>query len=120
MKNQLFDEMRKAALTWLADRDPETIARMANVSFDGTAFHFVSLGKQICVTYPDYLITPQLHHWHHLIVLHYLNIADGSVLTHRLISFSQYENGMVRGGDFDRRSEHFFAIAMAKALECGA
>lgn len=108
MKNQLFDEMRKAAFAWLKNRDPEEIARRADVSFDGKVFQFMSLGQRITVAYPSYEITPQLPHWHHLLVLHYLNIADGSTLTGQQISFSQYESGMVRGGNFDRRTELIF------------
>lgn len=108
MKNQMFEEMEKAALGWLKDRDPEQIAQRAAVAFDGSTFRFSSLGQQVCVTYPDYQITPKLHHWHHLIILHYLNLADGTPLTGQPISFGQYSSGMIRGGDFDRRAERFF------------
>lgn len=108
MKDQRFDEMLKAALAWLKNRAPEEIAQRADVFFDGSAFRFMSLGEWISVAYPNYEITPQLPHWHHLLVLHYLNIADGSPLKGQQISFSQYEGGMVRGGDFDRRAEQIF------------
>lgn len=108
-KNQMFSEMEKAAIGWLAGRDPVEIAANAAVEFDGTAFRFFSLGKQITVTYPDYRITPKLHHWHHLIILHYLNLADGSPLSGQWITFAQQRDGMVRGGGFDRRAEVWLA-----------
>lgn len=108
MKNQMFDEMEKAALQWLKKRDPAEIACKANVNFDGRAFHFTSLGQSVTVTYPSYKIIQELHRWHHLIILHYLNLADGTPVTGEMIGFGQYKSGMVRGGDFDRRAEPVF------------
>lgn len=117
MKNQMFEEMEKAALGWLKGRDPGEIAQRAGVTFDGSAFCFFSLGQQVCVTYPEYEITPKLHHWQHLIMLHYLNLADGTPLTGRPISFGQYTSGMIRGGDFDRRAELFFCTMERERLK---
>lgn len=117
MKNQMFEEMEKAALGWLENRDPTEIACKANVDFDGRAFHFTSLGRPVTVTYPDYKISPKLHHWHHLIVLHYLNLANGMPLTGEMITFGQYKSGMVRGGDFDRRAELLFRRMEPESLK---
>lgn len=78
------------------------------MDFDGRAFQFTSLGQPVTVTYPGYKITQKLHHWHHLIILHYLNLADGTPVTGETIGFGQYKSGMVRGGDFDRRAEQAF------------
>lgn len=104
-KDQLFFHMHQAALEWLNARSPEEISRCANVAFDGAAFKFQSLGQEISAAYPGYQITPPLHHWHILTILHYLSSADGTPLSGRLISFSQYQHGMVRGGGFDANAE---------------
>lgn len=106
--DRMFEQMEKAALEWLEKRDPKEISCKAKVNFDGKDFRFLSLGQPITVSYPDYKITPQLSNWHHLIVLHYLNLADGTPLSGRPIGFGQYKSGMVRGGDFDRRAELIF------------
>lgn len=103
--NQLYSNMLQAALDRLSDRDPAEISRLANVVFDGSAFHFSSLGQQITVSYPDYTITPKLHQWHIFTILHYLAFADGMPLSGKQITFSQYKDGMVRGGGFDRDVE---------------
>lgn len=105
-KNQLFSNMLCAALGWLKDRSPDEISRLGNVLFDGNAFHFQSFGKSVTITYPDYQITPDLHEWHILSLLHYLATADGAPLTGRQITFAQYKNGMIRGGGFDRDAEN--------------
>lgn len=104
-KDQLFSNMHRAALDWLRDLSPEEISRRANVAFDGDGFRFRSLGQEIFVAYPGYGITPSLHHWHILTILHYLSSADGTPLSGKLISFSQYEHGLVRGGGFDADAE---------------
>lgn len=100
----------------LKDRDAAQIAQKARVNFDGAVFRFTSLGRQITVTCPDYQITPRLENWHHLLVLHYLNLADGAPLTGKQISFGQYSNGVIRGGDFDRRAELFFRECETESL----
>ena len=38
-------------------------------------------------------------------MLHYLDLADGAPLTGRTITFSQYKDGLVRGGGLDRNAE---------------
>ena len=43
--------------------------------------------------------------WHTLTLLHYLDLADGTPLCGRMIPFSQYKDGLVRGGGLDRNAE---------------
>lgn len=104
-KDQLFSNMRRAALEWLNRRSPGEICTGGNVIFDGEAFHLQSLGKNITVTYPEYEVFPPLHHWHTLTLLHYLAFGDGTPPSDRLMTFAQHKDGMIRGGDFDRRAE---------------
>lgn len=100
-----FEGMMATARGWLAGKDPRAIAARAGVDFDDRAFRLCSLGEDIRVAYPEYEIAPRLDPWREMVLLHYLNLADGAPLAGRLISFSELRDGMVRGGDFDRRCE---------------
>lgn len=108
--------MRQAAVRRLENRDPKAIARNAGVGYDEEkrAFLFETLGVPVKVAYPECEITPQFSDWHLLLILHYLDLADGTAPTGRLISFSQIRNGMVRGGGFDRKCE----AAVMSLLAC--
>ena len=50
-------------------------------------------------------MTPPLPNWHTLTLLHYLDLADGTPLCGRMIPFSQYKDGLVRGSGLDRNAE---------------
>lgn len=104
-KDQLYTNMRQAALGFLQGRSPEEICRGGNISFRGRAFHLESLGQRVTVTYPDYQVLPKLPQWQELTLLHYLARADGTPLSGNLISFGQHRDGLVRGGGFDRDAE---------------
>ena len=97
--NQMFSQMYQAARNRLAGQDPADIARNAGVDFheESQRFSFSSLGIGLTVSYPDYTIRPQIAEWHQLVVLHYLNLADGAPLTGRDIPLAQMASGMVRG-----------------------
>lgn len=106
-KDQMFSEMNQAALARLAGRDPKEIARNGGVSYDETTqtFHISTMGMEMRVHYPEYTMTPELPGWHRLVILHYLDLADGFPLTGKEIPFAQMRSGMVRGGGIDRRCE---------------
>ncbi len=104
-KNQMFDEMMKVATERLKDRDPQVIAKNANVAYVDGAFFFQSLGIPVAVTYPALKISPELSPWHVLAILHYLDLAEDMPLTGKPITFAQQKDGMVRGGGFDRKTE---------------
>ena len=107
MNNQMFSQMNLAALARLEGRDPEEIARNAGVCYDeeSQAFHIPTMGMNVTVSYPDYHFTTELPGWHRLVILHYLDLADGFPLTEKEIPFGQMKSGMVRGGGIDRRCE---------------
>lgn len=115
-KNQMFSQMHQAALDRLAGRDPREIARNASVLYDAETkiFHIPTMGMDVTVSYPDYRFVPELPGWHSLVILHYLDLADGFPLTGKLIPFGQMRSGMVRGGGIDRRCE--LAIQSRKNL----
>lgn len=99
--------MYRDASSRLEGKDPSVIAMRSGVTFDyeSNCFTFTTFGKEVRLSYPDYIFTPDLPSWHALCILHYLDLADGTPLTGEYISFSQIKDGMVRGGGFDRRFE---------------
>lgn len=103
--NRQYDSMLAVARQRLARHDPADIARRAAVTFDGRRFTMTSLGQTVTVSYPDFQVSPALDMWHALPLLHYLDLADGTALSGRMMAFAQYPDGMVRGGGFDRRAE---------------
>jgi len=119
MKDQMFSQMMLAARQRLAGRDPAEIAQRANVRYDPQTgiFCLRSLNKDVHISYPDYVISPQLDGWHQLVILHYLDLADGEPPADRTISFSQMKDGMVRGSGFDRRCEDMIAVLMRQVSE---
>ena len=106
-KNRAFGEMMKAAKEWLADRDPMDIAKKTGIAYDEGAkrFSFISLGIEIGISYPDYEIVPYINEWHQLVILHYMKLADGAPLTGQWMTMGEVKDGLIRGGDFDRRCE---------------
>lgn len=104
-ENQLLDNMLRAAKRRLIGRDPERIACSAEVDYKNGEFRFLSLGREVCVSWPELDVTPELPHWQLLTFLHYLDLADGNPTTGRMKPFSAYRDGMVRGGGFDRDAE---------------
>lgn len=107
MRNQMFSQMTQAALDRLAGRDPGGIARNAGIRYEAETqlFHIPTMGMDVTVSYPDYRFTPELPGWHRLVILHYLDLADGFAPTGKEMSFGQMKSGMVRGGGIDRKWE---------------
>lgn len=116
VKNQMFSQMHQAALNRLAGRDPKEIAHNAGIQYDAEMkiFHIPTMGINVTVSYPDYRLIPELPDWHSLVMLHYLDLADGFPLTGKQMPFGQLKSGMVRGDGIDRRCE--LAIQKLKDL----
>ncbi|MBR3704234.1 MAG: DUF3786 domain-containing protein [Oscillospiraceae bacterium] len=102
-----FDRMMKTAREWLADRPPEVIAANGSIEYDAerAVFSLTSLGKEVEIQYPGYVFASDIEPWHQLSILHYLNLADGTLPSGEWISLSQMNSGMIRGGGFDRMFE---------------
>ena len=118
-ENRAFMEMMKAAREWLAGRDPIDIAKKAGIDFDEETmcFSFCCLGTKICVHYPDYEIEPCVEEWQQLVVLHYMKLADGTPLTGKWITMGEVKDGLIRGGDFDRRCEAVICGRLSQITE---
>ena len=78
-------------------------------------FSLFSLGKDIEIDYCGWNICPDLDEWHQLLILHYLDMADGTPLSGQLMAFGDLANGMVRGGGFDRQSERDLGLRLGYA-----
>lgn len=105
MENPQYESMLFVARQRIACHTPEEIARHAAVSWRDDCFLVPSLGQTVAVALPSLEMTPRRDMWHALTLLHYLDLADGTALTGRMMAFGQYPDGMVRGGEFDRRVE---------------
>lgn len=100
-----FDRMMEVARERLARHAPEELAQRAGVEYADGAFIVSTLGKTVRVCLPECVVTPPLPNWHTLTLLHYLDLADGVPPSGCMISFSQYKDGLVRGGGLDRNAE---------------
>ena len=105
MENRQFELMLEAARSRLLRHVPEEISEKAGVRYENGAFWVRTLGRCVEVQWPDGKITPPVSKWHALTLLHYLDLADGTPLSGRTITFSQYKDGLVRGGGLDRNAE---------------
>lgn len=105
MANPQYESMLATARQRLARHDPADIARRAGVAWHEGRFTVPTLGRTVTVTVPELTVQPALGMWHTLTLLHYLDLADGTALSGRMMAFAQYPDGMVRGGGFDRRVE---------------
>lgn len=105
MENRQFERMLEAARSRLLRHVPEEISEKAGVRYENGVFWARTLGRCVEVQWPDGKITPPVSKWHALTLLHYLELADGTPLSGRTITFSQYKDGLVRGGGLDRNAE---------------
>lgn len=112
--NITFNQMEKAALERLQGIDPERISQRTDIPFnkETNEFHLTSLGIHVTIHYPDYRIEPYLPDWHHLMLLHHLEMADGTPCEYRNISFRELPDGFVRGEQFDRLCERTIAATI--------
>lgn len=79
-ENRAFQEMLQAAVKRLQDRSGEDIAAKS-----GTVFHckrnvleVPSFHETIEIQLPKFRINSDMDEWHHLTLLHYLDMADGT------------------------------------------
>lgn len=105
MENRQVERMLEAARSRLLRHVPEEISEKAGVRYENGVFWVRTLGRRVEIQWPAGKITPPVSKWHTLTLLHYLDLADGTPLSGRTITFSQYKDGLVRGGGLDRNTE---------------
>ena len=114
-KNRAFQEMLTAAKGWLSGRNPEELAKLAGAMWEPEAklLKLQSLNQRLEVSTEDWSVRPQPEEWHHLILLHYFSIADGTQLSDEMISFGNLKDGLIRGTKFDHTAD----MALARFLK---
>ena len=55
-----------------------------------------------------------MNEWQQLVILHYMRLADGAPLTGRWMTMGEMRDGLIRGGDFDRRCEHMIRSRLSR------
>ena len=105
--NRAFNEMYISALKRLENKSPLEIAKKAGVVFceETSTFKIKSLNKTIQLSYPSYESKEKLEEWYTLILLHYLDLADGTPLSSQMIHFGELKDGLIRGVRFDKTVE---------------
>ena len=103
--------MFKAAAERLRKHAPEDIARKAGVVWDAesSVMRVPFLNGTVSVEWPSCRLIPAPENWHALVLLHYLDLADGTPLLSSaapdtvpaLMSFRDAPDGMIRGGKFE-------------------
>lgn len=110
MKNEqkrAYYEMLKPAVERLRGKNPEEIARKAGVLFNSeySVLEVPILGKTYEFHLPTYTCRGEIEEWIHLVTLHYLDLADGTPVSWRLITFGNMKDGLIRGTGFDRTAD---------------
>lgn len=101
--HRAFQKMLQSAKKRICLHAPEKIAQKSGAVFykDRSFFELQSLNQKIRITYPDCIFQPHIDEWHKLVILHYLDLADGTAVSTQMISFGGLRDGLVRGTKFD-------------------
>lgn len=116
-KQGAFLEMYLAAKGMLSGKAPGQIAANARVAFDDNIFSVPSLGKMYHISYPDYSCQEPIMDWHYLVVLHYLNLADGTPVTGEAMPMADMSAGLVRGTKYDRTAAEALTVFLKDKTE---
>ncbi len=103
-----FESLRRPTIERLIKLDPQKVAQNSGAKFDADKKQFTieSFHKTITVTYPEYDVIPESED--QIVfstILQYLEMSDGTLPTGEIIPFADIKDGMVRGGNLDRRAE---------------
>ena len=106
-KNRAFQEMQQVAVKRLKDRSGEDIAAKSGAVFHSkkNLLEVSSFHETVEIQLPEFCIHTDMDEWHHLILLHYLDMADGTESSQNLITFGNLKDGLIRGTKFDRTAE---------------
>ena len=103
--DQQYAQMLLAARARLARHTPQEITERAGVSLEDGLLRIQSLGRSYTVHMEELTVMPEPGMWLTLLMLHYLDLADGTPPSGQLMPFSGYPDGLIRGGGFDRDAE---------------
>ena len=106
-ENRAFQEMLLAAVKRLQNRSGEEIAAKSGAVFHSSRnmLEVQSFHEVIEIQLPEFYINSDMDEWHYLTLLHYLDMADGTEGSQKLITFGNLKDGLIRGTKFDRTAE---------------
>ena len=106
-ENRAFQEMLQAAVKRLQNRSGEEIAAKSGAVFHSSrnVLEIMSFYETIKIQLPEFYINSDIDEWHYLTLLHYLDMADGTEGSQKLITFGNLKDGLIRGTKFDRTAE---------------
>lgn len=106
-EDRAFLQMLRPAVERLRRRAPEEVAERAGgrVDPDRRLLLLETLGETVALSLPRWAPDRPLESWHHLLLLHYLEMADGTACDPRPMAFGEIKNGVIRGVKFDRTAE---------------
>lgn len=106
-ENRAYQEMFQAARIRLRGRSGADIAEKSGVIFheQENILEIKSFQDKIKLPLSDFTTYPTMEEWHHLLLLHYLDLADGTEESKQLITFGNLKDGLIRGTNFDHAAE---------------
>lgn len=101
--NRAFNEMLKSAKKRLEQRPPDDLARKAGAVFapEAAVFTIPSMGRTYTITYPEFECKGGIDEWFHLVLLHYMDLADETPVSDAFVPFADQQEGLIRGTKFD-------------------
>ena len=98
-ENRAFQEMLLAAVKRLQNRSGEDLAAKSGAAFHSSrnVLEVLSFDETIEIQLPEFRINSNMDEWHYLTLLHYLDMADGTEGSQKLITFGNLKDGLIRG-----------------------
>ena len=105
--NRAFQQMLLSAKERICVHAPEEIAQKSGAVFhkDKSFFELQSLDQRIQISFPECKFQPWIDEWQQLVILHYLDLADGTEVSPEMVSFGALKDGLIRGTKFDHDME---------------
>lgn len=105
--NRAFQQMLLSAKERICVHAPEEIAQKSGAAFhkDKSFFELQSLAQRIQIAFPECKFQPWIDEWQQLVILHYLDLADGTEVSPEMVSFGALKDGLIRGTKFDHDME---------------
>lgn len=105
--NRAFQQMLLSAKERICVHAPEEIAQKSGAVFhkDKSYFELQSLDQRIQIAFPECKFQPWIDEWQQLVILHYLDLADGTEVSQEMVSFGSLKDGLIRGTKFDHDME---------------
>ena len=96
-----------AAKKRLDNKSPIDIANKAGIVFceETSTLKVKSLDRTVELIYPSYEYKQKLDDWYVLILLHYLDMADGTPVSNQAVNFGELKDGLIRGVKFEKTME---------------